>query len=201
LFLYVLAAFFIPTIMVRVGFEYVDGYSIRSVLNVGLYAGLFFCALALLCAFGLAWRPYILDAALKHVGPLSLPISWAKFVQMRFLAGVALLTIPTVAVWFGALIATASVPIPPTLHTYPGGIAIRFFLAAVSGYGAAFALQYVAGKHAVRVAIILLIAIFGIEFIGQVLGYDSVLVNAWNALVNWPGPFAIFGARWMLIDV
>jgi hypothetical protein len=201
LFLYVIAAFLIPTIMIRIGFSYIDTYSIRSVLNTGAYAGIFFCSLAIVCAFGLAWRPYINDASLKHVGPLSLPVSWAKFVQMRFLAGTVLLLVPTVAVWIGGVLATASAPIPPTLHAYPGGIAVRFFLAALIAYSAGFLLQYAGGKHAVRIAIFLFLAVVGVEFVGQVLGYDSIVGSAWNALANWPGPFSIFSARWMLIDV
>ena len=201
LFLYVLAGFLIPTIIIRIGFSYVDTYAIRSVLGVGSYVGVFFTALALLCAFGLAWRPYILDAGLKHVGPLSLPISWSRFVRMRFLAGAALLLIPAIAVWLGGLLATASVTVPPTLHAYPGGLAVRFYLASLVAYAAAFVLQYVAGKHAVRVAIIVFFVIAGGEVLAQLLGYGSVLAGAWNALTNWPGPFSVFAARWMLIDV
>jgi hypothetical protein len=201
LFLYVLAAFLVPTIIIRIGFSYVDEYSIRSVLDVVTYSGAFFAALALLCAFGLAWRPYILDSALKHVGPLSLPVSWGHFVRLRFLAGATLLAIPALAVWFGGVLATSSVTIPPTLHAYPGGIALRFYLASLVAYAAAFLLQYVAGKHAVRVAIIVFFVVAAAELIGQLLGYGSVLAGVWNAATNWPGPFSVFAARWMLIDV
>jgi hypothetical protein len=201
LFLYVLGAFLIPTIIIRVGFSYVDTYSIRSVLGVGTLASFFFAALAMLCAFGLAWRPYILDAGLKHVGPLSLPISWGRFVRLRFVAGATLLVIPAVAVWFGGLLATASVTVPPTLHSYPGSLAVRFYLASLVAYAAAFLLQYVAGKHAVRVALILLVIISLAEIMSQMLGYSSIIAGAWNLLTNWPGPFSVFAARWMLIDV
>jgi hypothetical protein len=201
LFLYVLAAFLIPTIIIRIGFSYVDTYAIRSVLDVGTYAGIFFAALAMLCAFGLAWRPYILDAGLKHVGPLSLPISWGRFVRLRFLAGATLLLIPAIGVWFGGLLATASVTVPPTLHAYPGGLALRFYLASLVAYAAAFLLQYVAGKHAARFAIIVFFVIAAGEVAAQLLGYGSLLTGAWNLLTNWPGPFSVFAARWMLIDV
>ncbi|MGH7656439.1 MAG: hypothetical protein ACREN6_17455 [Gemmatimonadaceae bacterium] len=201
LLLYVLAAFLVPVIIIRIGFSYVDTYAIRSVLSVSSYAAVFFIALALLCAFGLAWRPYILDAGLKHVGPLSLPISWAHFVRLRFFAGAMLLTIPAIAIWFGGLLATASVTVPPTLHAYPGGLAVRFYLASLTGYAAAFLLQYVAGKHAVRVAIIVFFVLTAGEVVAQLLGYGSLLGSAWNALTNWPGPFSVFAARWMIIDV
>ena len=201
LFLYVLAAFLVPTIIIRIGFSYVDTYAIRSVLGVGTFAGVFFAMLAMLCAFGLAWRPYILDAGLKHVGPLSLPISWGEFVRLRFLAGATLLLIPAVAVLFGGVLATASVTVPPTLHSYPGGLAVRFYLASLVAYSAAFALQYVAGKNAVRVALIFLLVVAVAEVTSQLLGYSSIVAGAWNVLTNWPGPFSVFAARWMLIDV
>jgi hypothetical protein len=201
LLLYVLAAFLVPVIIVRIGFTYVDTYSIRGVLGVGTYAAVFFISLALLCAFGLAWRPYILDAGLKHIGPLSLPISWGHFVRLRFLAGATLLIIPAIAVWFGGLLATASVTVPPTLHAYPGGLAVRFYLAALVAYAGAFLFQYVTGKHAVRVAIIVFFVLTAGEVTTQLLGYGSLLAGTWNALTSWPGPFSVFAARWILIDV
>ncbi len=201
LFLYVLMAFLIPVTIIRVGFSYIDTYSIRSVLGIGSYVGVFFGSLAVLCALGLAWRPYILDASLKHVGPLTLPVSWATFVRMRFLAGAALLIVPAIAVWIGGVLAAASVSMPSTLHAYPGGVAIRFLLASWVAYSAGFLLQYVAGKHATRVAIFLFFAIVVIQSGAMLFGYDDLLVNAWNALTTWPGPFSVFNGRWMLIDV
>lgn len=201
LFLYVLAAFLVPTIIVRIGYAAVDSYAISNVLGVMGYAGMFFGALALLCAFGMAWRPYIVDAHLRHVGPLSLPVTWPAFVRMRFLAGATLLLIPTLAVWLGGTIATLATTIPPTLHAYPGGVALRFLFASLVAYSAAFLLQYVAGKHAVRVAIVLFFLIVIVELAAALMGYESVTVKLWNLLTNWPGPFSIFNARWMLVDV
>jgi hypothetical protein len=201
LFLYVLAAFFVPTIIVRVGLSQVDAYSIPSTLGVMGFAAAFFGCLALVCAFGLAWRPYIIDAQLRHVGPLSLPVPWATFVRLRFLAGATLLLAPAIAVWLGGVLATAATAVPPTLHAYPGGVALRFLFASLVAYGAGFLLQYVAGKHAVRVAIGLFFAVVLIALAASLLGYDNMLIKAWNVLTTWPGPFSIFNARWMLIDV
>ena len=201
LFLYVLAAALIPIIIIRTGFSYVVTYDIHSALGVSTLSGICLAALAMLSAFGLAWRPYILDAGLKHVGPLSLPVSWGEFVRMRFLAGATLLLIPAAAVWFGGVLAAASVTIPPTLHAYPGGLAIRFYLASLVAYAAAFTLQYVAGKHAVRIAVIVLVVVAVAEIAAQMIGFSSIVATTWNLLTNWPGPFAVFAARWMLIDV
>jgi hypothetical protein len=201
LFLYVLAAFLLPTIIYRTGMSQVDAYSVPSVLGVVGVEGAFFGCLSIVCAFGLAWRPYIIDASLRHVGPLSLPVPWATFVRLRFLAGATLLLAPTIAVWLGGVLATAATAIPPTLHAYPGGVALRFLFAALVAYAAGFLLQYVAGKHAVRVAIALFFLVTLMGLATSLLGYDSLLLKAWNVLTTWPGPFSIFNARWMLIDV
>lgn len=201
LFLYALSAFLLPTIIIRTGYTIVDAYAIPNVLSVMNWTGAFFCALALLCAFGLAWRPYIIDAQLRHVSPLSLPVPWHTFVRLRFLAGATLLLIPTTAVWLGGTVAAAATTIPATLHAYPGGIALRFLFASLVAYGTAFLLQYVAGKHAVRVAVGLFFAVVVIELAAAMLGYDSVMLKVWNMITTWPGPFSIFSARWMLIDV
>jgi hypothetical protein len=201
LFAMVLAAFIIPTIVLRVSVSYSEGNEIAAVLgSVGL-TGVFFASLALVAAFALAWRPFIIDQSLRHVGPLSLPIRWSEFVRLRFLAGATLLLIPTLAVWIGGIVATTVSPLPATLHAYPGGVALRFLLASLVAYASGFLLQYVTGKHAVKVALFALLGALVISLGAALLGYESVLGKAWDALTTWPGPFSIFNARWMLIDV
>jgi hypothetical protein len=201
LFLYVLAGFLLPTIIIRIGMVEVDAYSVSNVLGVMGVAGGFFGCLAIVCAFGLAWRPYIIDSSLRHVSPLTLPLPWSTFVRLRFLAGATLLLAPTIAVWLGGVLATATTVVPPTLHSYPGGVALRFLFAALIAYSAGFLLQYVAGKHAVRVAIGLFFFMILVGLTTSLLGYDSLLLKVWDGLTTWPGPFSIFNARWMLIDV
>lgn len=201
LFAMVLAAFLIPTLVLRVGTTFVDGYAISSVLGVVVLAGVFFATLAMASAFALAWRPYIIDQSLRHVGPLSLPIPWPEFVRLRFMAGATLLLIPTLAVWIGGIIATTVSAIPPTLHAYPGGVALRFLFASLVAYSAGFLLQYLAGRHAVRVALFIFFAALVIGLGTAMLGYDSALGKVWETLTTWPGPFSIFNTRWMLIDV
>lgn len=201
LFAMVIAAFLVPTIVLRIGYDFVDGYAISNALSVVGLTGVFFASLALVSAFALAWRPYVIDQSLRHVGPLSLPIPWPEFVRLRFMAGATLLLIPTLAVWIGGIVATGGSTIPPTLHAYPGGIALRFLFASLVAYSGGFLLQYVAGKHAVRVA---LFVVFGALIVGvgaAMLGFDGSLGKVWDALTTWPGPFSIFNARWMLIDV
>lgn len=201
LFFCVVLAFLVPTMIIRIGYTAVDVYAVSSVLSIMGFAGVFFGSLAVVTAFSLAWRPWVVDAALRHVGPLSLPVAWPAFVRMRFLAGAALLLVPTLAVWIGGILATTTTPIPPTLHAYPGGVALRFLVASFVAYAGGFFLQYVAGKHAVKVAVALVIGIALMELAANLLGYESVAVRFWNVLTNWPGPLAVFNVRWMLIDV
>lgn len=201
LFAMVLAAFLVPTLVLRIGFEFVDGYAISNVLGVVGWTAVFFATLAMFSAFALAWRPYVIDQSLRHVGPLSLPIRWPEFVRLRFMAGATLLLIPALAVWIGGIIATTVSAIPPTLHAYPGGVALRFLLASLVAYSFGFLLQYVAGKHAVRVALFIFFGAIMIGIAAAMLGFDSAIGKAFDALTTWPGPFSIFNARWMLIDV
>lgn len=201
LFCAVAVAFVMPTLVLRIGYGIVDAYSVSDVLSVVGVTGVLFASLAVLSALALAWRPYVVDATLRHVGPLTLPVAWPAFVRMRFFAGAALLLLPTFAVWIGGVVATMAIAIPPTLHAYPGGIALRFLIAALVAYAAGFALQYLAGKQAVRVALAIFAVVAAVELVANVLGFDSFAIKSWNALTTWPGPFAVFGARWMLIDV
>ncbi len=197
----VVGAFIVPTLILRVGYEVVDGYSITNVLGVVGFAGMFFGSLSLFTAFALAWRPYIVDMSLRHVGPLSLPVPWPEFVRLRFLAGATLVLLPTFAVWIGGVIATTTSAIPLTLHAYPGGVALRFLTATLVAYAAGFMLQYVAGKHAVRVAVISFFVVLLLALAASMLGFENVIGKVWNVITTWPGPFSIFNARWMLIDV
>jgi hypothetical protein len=197
----IVVAFVMPTLVIRIGFSLADVYSISNALDVVGFAGALFASVAVLSALALAWRPYVVDATLRHVGPLTLPVAWPAFVRMRFVAGALLLLLPTLAIWLGGLVATAAITIPPTLHAYPGGIALRFLIAALVAYAAGFALQYLAGKQAVRVALILFALVAVIELAANAVGYDSFAIKSWNVLTTWPGPFAVFGVRWMLIDV
>jgi hypothetical protein len=201
LIVYGLLGFVGPVLLLRVAMANEDGSSIGVLLQIVAATGYFFILLAFVCAITFAVRPWLADQALKHVYALSLPLPWAKFVRYRFLAGAALLTLPALAVWLGGAIATAAAAIPPTLHAYPGGIAVRFLLSALVFYAVTFLLQYLAGKNAVRVATITLGALLMVGVVLRLLGYEGVMMAAWNAVIHWPGPFETLTARWMLIDV
>ena len=157
--------------------------------------------LALLGAFVLAVYPWTLDAETKHVYPLSLPISWPRYVGMRYLAGGLTLLVPALALYVGSRFALSFIVLPPLLRAYPGALALRFLLAALVAYSATFALQYLAGRRATLVALVIVLGftflIAGLEIFGARQASQAI----GEFLFQWPGPFGVFSQSWVLIDV
>lgn len=156
---------------------------------------------AILGAFLLAAYPWSIDAQARHTLALSLPISWRRYVAMRFGAGALSLLLPAVTLWLGALLALAMIDLPATLRAYPGTLALRFLSASLVAYAATFALQYLAGRRSAVVALVtlvtLVVALSALEFTGNRALIDRV--TEW--LTTSPGPLAVFAAEWKLIDV
>jgi hypothetical protein len=157
--------------------------------------------LALLGAFVLAVYPWTLDAETKHVYPLALPITWPRYVGMRYLAGAITMLLPALALYVGSRFALSFIVLPPLLRAYPGALAIRFLLAALVAYSATFALQYLAGRRATLVALAIVLGftflIAGLELAGA----NNVGNAIGEFLFQWPGPFGVFSQSWVLIDV
>jgi hypothetical protein len=154
-------------------------------------------ALGLLVAIA-TWAP---DHRGRHVHALSLPLPRWRYALLRFAAGLTLLAGPVLALLAGALLASATATLPPGLQAYPVSLAIRFALAVLVAYAVFFAVS--AGTS--RTAGIIL-SLFGAFILVQVLaaaaGLSLNLVSPLQAAVmDWPGPLAIFTGRWMLIDV
>ncbi len=194
-------AFFLPIVSIQ-GSGKADS-PVKPMELLGLVAswGVLYPALAaglgLLVAMA-SWAP---DHRGRHVHALSLPLARWRYVLLRFLAGLALLTPPIVALLIGALLATRLTPIPTGLQGYPVAIALRFGLAVLVAYATFFAVS--AGTA--RTAGIILATIGGLIAI-QILATAAnlpldVLTTMQAILLTWPGPLAIFTGRWMLIDV
>lgn len=157
--------------------------------------------LALLGAFVLAVYPWTLDAETKHVYPLALPITWPRYVGMRYLAGAITMLLPALALYIGCLFALSFVELPPLLRAYPGALTVRFLLAALVAYSVTFALQYVAGRRATLVALMVMLG-FTLLITGLELAGANGVGNAIGEfLFQWPGPFGVFTQSWVLIDV
>ena len=163
--------------------------------------GVALVALAAFSGFGLAAQPWAEDFSGRHVYALSLPIPWSRYVGMRFGAGALQLLLPTVALWLGCLLVLAQIELPATLHAYPVTLASRFLLGALVSYAAIFLIQYVSGRRAALTLLVVLLAVSVGMIAAEATGNSAALSAATRWLFVWPGPFAVFGADWMLIDV
>lgn len=204
---FAVAAFLMPVLAWRFGapsYVFVPGADIadaRFVMAGFETVGFFVATIAVLGAFVLAAQPWGMDAAVRHVYPLSLPVPWRRYVAMRYAAGALSLAVPAIALWMGSLLALAMVQMPPTLRAYPGGLALRFLFASLMAYSATFALQYVFGRRAALVALLTLLALVTVTLGLELSGNSALVAAIGRFLMDWPGPLSLFANTWRLVDV
>lgn len=136
----------------------------------------------------------------KHVYALVLPVPRWYYLLLRMAAGLTLVGALVAALWLSAVVASAQVTLPPGLHAYPGGLAVRFALAA----GVSFVLTFVLCSASRRT-----LNVLGVSFIGvvvllvlvAVMGATSPLDWIANHIARWPSIIDAFTGRWLLIDV
>jgi hypothetical protein len=137
----------------------------------------------------------------RHIHALTLPLPRWQYVLLRFGAGVTLLTGPMLAVLLGALLATVTATIPPGLQGYPIALALRFAIAVLVAYAVFFAISAGTARTA-GIILATIGALILIRVIAGVAGIDLDLSGKLQLVIlNWPGPFAVFTGRWMLVDV
>lgn len=157
--------------------------------------------LAFFCGFMAVAQPWAIDAAARHVYPLSLPIAWSRYLSLRFGAGALLLLIPTVTLWLGCLLVLSFVEIPATLHAYPGTLALRFLLGALLSYAGMFAVQYISGRKAAHLLLGVMLVVAVLALAAELTSNTKLLATIVGYLFKWPGPLAVFANNWMLVDV
>lgn len=196
------AAFLMPAVAWWLGGMRVLDPSSHVALMVGFdEVGLMLVVIAGLGAFLVAALPWQADAATRHVLPLALPITWRRYVAMRFGAGALTLLLPTVALWIGCMITLARVDLPASLRAYPGSLSLRFLAVAMFAYAVTFALQYIAGRKSGLTVLIVLLAGVALVSVQSMLGLNGLTDILMDALVRVPGPLAVFATDWSLIDV
>jgi hypothetical protein len=105
------------------------------------------------------------------------------------------------ALWLGAVIATASLDLPPGLRQFPHALAAKFGLALVLLFGLAFAVA-AASRRAIGIGMKLIGLFIAVHIAVLLLSpHTNLIWTVVTALSTWPGPFAPLGGRWMLIDV
>ncbi|HXY70078.1 MAG TPA: hypothetical protein VEH62_11555 [Gemmatimonadales bacterium] len=165
--------------------------------QIGLLLPGFAVLVGVLTGIG-AWTS---DHAGKHVYALSLPLSRARYVWLRFAAGAALLLAPTAALGVGSLAAAASVTLPSGVHAYPLQLTARFFLAVLVCYAVFFAISISTRRAALVVLGVIggLLLADGVLTVMDLRATVTPTVLMW--LTNWPGPLSILIGRWALFDV
>lgn len=137
----------------------------------------------------------------RHVYALALPLPRWRYVLYRFGAGLVLMAPIVIAVAAGGLLATVTATLPNGLHGYPVALAWRFALALLLSYAAFFAISSGTTRTAAAVLIVFgavgCAQVFGVIMDWEFLSMDWLM----DAVLAWRGPFALFGGRWMLVDV
>jgi hypothetical protein len=176
------------------------------VAGMSLWAPLF-PLLAALLGFAVAFAAWTWDHRTGHVYALTLPLSRARYASYKFLAGAGVLLVPVGCLLAGALLGLLLTPLPELVHAYPLSFTLRFLLGAGITYALGFALAAGTARTVVWLVVgTILLLVFGtilVQFLEGVLRTDLVdpLEVLERALLDWPGPFHVFGGSWMLIDV
>jgi hypothetical protein len=157
--------------------------------------------LAIITGLLLVARPYIADAQSRHTYVRSLPIPRRSYALLRVATGLTLALLPIVGFGIGTMLAVASTALPESIYAYPVGVTLRFTLATLVAFALSFALQYGAGRHAARVAVVAIIVLGTVE-LANGLFFDSHLTEAfWRAIVSDSSPLGLYASEWMLFDV
>jgi len=170
---------------------------LRAVQSWGSLYPVLAAALGLLVAIA-TWAP---DHRGKHVHALSLPLPRWRYALLRFGSGVTVLAAPILAVSIGALLATAMATIPAGLQGYPLALALRFALAVLVAYAVFFAVSAGTARTA-GIILGVIGALIVVQIVATVANVELDLLGRLQiAILNWPGPLAVFTGRWMLVDV
>lgn len=144
------------------------------------------------------WAP---DRRGQHVHALTLPIPRPRYVLYRYLGGTLLLALPLIGLLIGALAATGFVSLPSGLQSYPWALVVRFTLATLLAYSLFFAILAGTARTAAMVLGALGLMVGAGMLMAFVAPDGGIGTDLFYLLFHGPGPFALFAARWMLIDV
>ncbi len=204
LLLAMLVAGYIPVQTLRsMPYKSADTYHIPSLYYGITTASTYYQLLALATAAVVAIASWQADAARQHVYALSLPLPRWRFVLLRFGAGAALLGTVAAAVGLFGGVAAALAPLPPMLHAYPVGLAIRFWLGALVPFALIFALL-ASNPRIVRILVTAGVTLVAVDMMLAAVGViESPVIMTWmaEAIYASNGPLAAFLSKWMLVDV
>ncbi len=191
----------VPAVALRLGAN--DSYnptpaSIIGISNIAGVATALFAIITGIVVQDASWRN---DVNGKYVYALSMPVRWQDLLARRIAGGVILLLIPALFVWIGGGITVSLLNLPATLHAYPFGVAVRFFLASVMAFAMWSVLVRFSGERSAIVVLLLLLVIPSTVVAVQLLHLDVPAAALLRALTDAPSPLSVFFTRWALIDV
>jgi hypothetical protein len=205
---FMVASFALPLLSVQgMGGNPFEPNMVRTLLGDTADWLLFFPMLASAIGLVLGMSAWHWDHRHNHVYALSLPISRARYVTLKFGAGAVLTLLPVAALLAGSLIATVAVNIPEGLRAYPLQLSGRFLFAVLTLYAILFA----ASAGTVRTTAIVLAVVFGVplltllsmSYLGEAFpALQAIDVGRWVLIaIEDLGPFRILIGNWALIDV
>ena len=196
-----LAAFSLPLLSMRDAARALDQMNARELLTRMQGFGIFYALTAAFIGLVVAAMAWNADHVGRHVYALSLPIERWRYVAMRFVAGAVTLLPVGVALWIGGVVAVSARVVPAGLESHPGGLAVRFALAALVSYALFFAISS-GTRRTAGIFLAMLGALICLEMIGEAsdlpLRPFTVLIDL---LVHQSGTLGVFNGSWMLIDV
>jgi hypothetical protein len=196
------ASFVLPVMTVQDAWRInADGADVAQMMARAEVVGSFFPILALAAGIAMALLTWAPDHRGAHVYALSLPVPRWRYVLLRLAAGAVLLAPAVLALWIGAVVATAASTIPTGLHAYPTAITVRFAVALLLGYAFFFSLASGTMRTTVILLGILPVAAITLNAFIVLVGGPSLLAAAWDEIVTLPGPFRLLFEPWLLINV
>jgi hypothetical protein len=196
------ASFVLPVMTVQDAWRInADGADVAQMMARAEVVGSFFPILALAAGIAMALLTWAPDHRGAHVYALSLPVPRWRYVLLRLAAGAVLLAPAVLALWIGAVVATAASTIPTGLHAYPTAITVRFAVALLLGYAFFFSLASGTMRTTVILLGILPVAAITLNAFIVLVGGPSLLAAAWHEIVTLPGPFRLLFEPWLLINV
>jgi hypothetical protein len=162
-------------------------------------AGNAYGLLAAAAGFLLAMHAWRTDHSKRHVYALTLPLPRWRYTAYRYAGGALLGCALAAVLWLSAMMAARITDIPPGLHAYPTGLALRFAFALLVCFAFFFALWSATARAAYYVAgagVLLGVVLALFAYRDSTLAADAVRAT-WRAL----GMNELFGGRWFLLDV
>jgi hypothetical protein len=191
----------VPALTMRIAMMTSTAQTPSSLVEFTEILGALLAIVSVICGIAMQDMAWKADLTGRYVYALSLPITWTRFVWYRAAASTLLLVIPAVGLLLGGAVALSFLDLPETLHGYPLGVAVRFFLGSWFAFGLWGLLLRVSGKRASLVLLVLLLLCVVIPLVLQSSGFGTNGSLLLRGLSNAPSPLSIYFGRWALIDV